>query len=118
MSKNLGLPQSHRACWRSRFHLWFLKPHVGLWVLFWFLCLLMLSSSPASHRQFLGEREIEVLGQRAMAIRLECSKILGVLVSLKKKKKLWEHVFILTPGVGYGAASDCPQQPTMMCLVL
>jgi hypothetical protein len=27
-------------------------------------------------------------------------------------------VFILIPGAGYGAASDCPQQVTMICLVL
>jgi hypothetical protein len=26
--------------------------------------------------------------------------------------------FVLIPGVGFGAASDCPQLLTMICLVL
>ena len=28
------------------------------------------------------------------------------------------YVFVLIPGVGYGAASDCSQQLTMICLML
>lgn len=31
---------------------------------------------------------------------------------------LWECVFTLVPGVGYGAASDCPQQLTMTRLMV
>jgi hypothetical protein len=30
----------------------------------------------------------------------------------------YECVFVLIPGVGCGSASDCPQQLTMICLVL
>lgn len=30
---------------------------------------------------------------------------------------LWKCIFVLIPGVGCGAASDCPQQLTMVCLV-
>ena len=38
---------------------------------------------------------------------------------IKKNPEIsWEYVFLLIPGVGYGAASDCPQQETMICLVL
>jgi hypothetical protein len=44
--------------------------------------------------------------------------IVAILVSLENTEILWEYVFILIPGVGYGAASDCPQQLTMICLVL
>lgn len=29
---------------------------------------------------------------------------------------LWEYVFVLIPGVGYWAPSDCPQQLIMICL--
>jgi hypothetical protein len=32
------------------------------------------------------------------------------LVSLKNTEILWEYVFILIPGVGYGALSDLPPQ--------
>jgi hypothetical protein len=41
------------------------------------------------------------------------------LVSLKKT--LWEYAFVLNKtylGVGYGAALDCPQQLTMIYLML
>jgi hypothetical protein len=31
---------------------------------------------------------------------------------------LCEYVSVLIPGVGYGAASDPPQQLTMICLML
>lgn len=31
---------------------------------------------------------------------------------------LLEYIFVLISGVGYGAASDCPQQQTMICVVL
>ena len=34
-----------------------------------------------------------------------CSKHLGF---FKNIEMLWEYVFVLIPGVGYGAASDCP----------
>jgi hypothetical protein len=32
-----------------------------------------------------------------------------ILVSLKTEM-LWEYVFVLIPGMGYGAASDCLKQ--------
>ena len=44
-----------------------------------------------------------------------CSKHLGF---FKNIEMVQEYVFVLIPGVGYGAASDCPQQLTMICLVL
>jgi hypothetical protein len=34
------------------------------------------------------------------------------------KPQIWEHSFVLIPGVGHGAASDCPQQLTMICLMI
>jgi hypothetical protein len=39
---------------------------------------------------------------------------------LKKKRTimLCECFFVLIPGMGYGAASDCPQLLTMICLML
>jgi hypothetical protein len=40
-----------------------------------------------------------------------------ILVPLKSTEMLCEYVFVLIPGVGYGAASDCPQQLTIICLV-
>ena len=48
---------------------------------------------------------------------LVCSDNFGVLVS--SKNKYYKNMFLfLIPGVGYGAASDCPQQLTIICLVL
>jgi hypothetical protein len=41
-----------------------------------------------------------------------------ILVSLKNKKLLEKYVFFLIPGMRYGAASICPQQLAMTCLVL
>ena len=41
-----------------------------------------------------------------------------ILVSLKSIEILYKYAFILIPGVGHGAASDCPQQLTMICLML
>jgi hypothetical protein len=36
---------------------------------------------------------------------------------LKKHRNIKEYVFILISGMGYGAASDCPQQLTLIFLV-
>jgi hypothetical protein len=47
-------------------------------------------------------------------MRWNCSGNLGFF----EKKIVWEYVFILIPGVGYGAASDIPQQLTIICIVL
>ena len=44
------------------------------------------------------------------------SLVLRILVSLKTQK-CYVNV-VLTPGVEYGTASDCPQQLNMTCLVL
>jgi hypothetical protein len=41
-----------------------------------------------------------------------------ILVSFKSTEMLWECVFVLIPGVGHGAASDCLQQLSVICLVL
>ena len=35
--------------------------------------------------------------------------VVGILVSLKTQK-CYVNVFVLIPGVGYGAVSDCPQR--------
>jgi hypothetical protein len=38
---------------------------------------------------------------------------------LKKNIECYGNMFfVLIPSVGYGAASDCPQQLTMICLML
>jgi hypothetical protein len=37
---------------------------------------------------------------------------------LKKPVKFWECVFVVIPGVGYGASSDYPQKVTRICLML
>lgn len=34
------------------------------------------------------------------------------------KQKCWVNVFVLTPDVVYGAASDCPMQLSIICLML
>jgi hypothetical protein len=47
-----------------------------------------------------------------------CSDNSGILVSLKKHRNILRICFVLIPGVGYGAALDCLQQLTMICLVL
>lgn len=44
--------------------------------------------------------------------------IVRILVSLKNPEILGNIFFILIPGVGYGTASGCPQQLTMIFLVL
>lgn len=36
----------------------------------------------------------------------------------KNPVMLCEYDFVLVPGVGYGAALDCPQRLTMICPVL
>jgi hypothetical protein len=41
-----------------------------------------------------------------------CSENIGFLK--KKTVVLCEHVFVLIPGVGYGAASGCPQPLTVI----
>ena len=46
---------------------------------------------------------------------MECTENFGF---FRNTVMLWEYVFVLTPGVGYGAASDCPQQPAIIFLVL
>lgn len=42
--------------------------------------------------------------------RVTCRDNLGILVSFKSTEILQEYVFVLIPCVGYGAASDGPQQ--------
>ena len=43
--------------------------------------------------------------------------VVRLLVS-KKPEMIYEYVFVLNLGVGYGAASVCPQQLSMICLML
>jgi hypothetical protein len=41
-------------------------------------------------------------------LNLQREAVENVLVSLKNTEVLWGYVFILIPGIGYGAASDYP----------
>jgi hypothetical protein len=42
--------------------------------------------------------------------------VVRTLVSLKIQT--YKDSFVLIPGMGYGAASNCPEKVTMICLVL
>lgn len=46
-----------------------------------------------------------------------CSDSSGILVPLKDIEILYQHVFVLIPGVGYGAAFRL-KQLTVICLML
>jgi hypothetical protein len=45
------------------------------------------------------------------------SENFGILVSLKTQK-YHENVFVLIAGIRYEASSECPQQLTIICLML